>query len=328
MRHNIDSGSDEPYAHTPVMWREVLDQARAVADIGGDVFVDCTLGEGGHSEMLLREFPRLTVVGFERDEEILAVCEGRLAPYKNRVRPIRDNFANIREHLDEYRGRICGFLYDFGISSYHFDRSGRGFSFRGDEPLDMRLDRRTARDARYVVNNYSENELTDIFFRYGEERWARKIARSICERRTRTAIETAADLAELVLRAIPKRYHVRNVHPATRIFQALRIEVNDELSAIGKSLRDAAGFLMPGGRIAAISFHSLEDRIVKNTFRRMASGCSCELEPQHCRCTGKPLVAIVTKKPVLPGDDEIALNKRSRSAKMRVCEKIQGANAS
>jgi 16S rRNA (cytosine1402-N4)-methyltransferase len=186
----------------------------------------------------------------------------------------------------------------------------------------MRLDRGAAIDARHIVNKYSEKELTDIIFRYGEERWAKRIAKYICRYRDRKPLETASELAELVLRAIPARYHVKNIHPATRVFQALRIAVNDELSAIEVSLRDAAALLETGGRIMAISFHSLEDRVVKNSFRRMAKGCVCGEESGRCLCDGAPVVKVLTKKPLSPAQDEVAANNRARSARMRVCEKL------
>ncbi len=320
MRHNTEPGE---FAHTPVLWKEVLQYVRETpVPRRGDVLVDCTLGEGGHSKLLLENVSGISVVALERDPEILEIAAQRLRDFSGSIELINDNFANAASRLEKYRGRIQWFLYDFGISSFHFDRSGRGFSFRADEPLDMRLDKGTAIDARHIVNNYSEKELTDIFFRYGEERWAKRIAKYIGEYRKNRELSTSLELAELVLRAIPKRFHVRNIHPATRVFQALRIVVNDELSAIEASLRDAAGLLETGGRIMAISFHSLEDRIVKNTFRRLAKGCTCAEEGNRCLCEGDPVVKILTKKPITPQPDEIAVNNRARSAKMRVCEKL------
>ncbi len=326
MRHNTDDDSSGPFAHTPVMHREVMEYIAGISACDGNVVVDCTLGEGGHSELILDGFADLRVVAFERDPEILAIARERLSGFGDRFTVINDNFANIEENLEGTEGRVRCFLYDFGISSFHFDKSGRGFSFRGDEPLDMRLDPNLETDAARIVNTRREKELTDIFLGYGEERWAKRIARRIVERRGAGPIKTTGELAELVLRAIPARYHVRNIHPATRVFQALRIAVNDELAAIGASLRGAARLLAPGGRIIAISFHSLEDRVVKDSFRRMAAGCECGEEPRHCRCTGSPLVRILTKKPLLPGETELAENRRSRSAKMRVCEKIGRAS--
>lgn len=321
MRHNTSSDFEGGYAHTPVMWRETLGFIRDMQRRNG-VLVDCTLGEGGHSELILKEFNDLRIIGFERDRYLVTVARERLGEFGMRMEVINDNFANIALHLERFPDGIVFFLYDLGISSYHFERSGRGFSFRDDEPLDMRLDEGARLDAAAIVNGYAENELTDIFKRYGEERWAGRIARYICAARGRSPIKSSSELSQLVLRAIPKRYHVRNIHPATRIFQALRIAVNDELSAIESSLHDACTLLSSGGRICVISFHSLEDRIVKTVFRRMAAGCTCGLPPRQCVCGARPMVRILTKKPLSPGVEELAANNRARSAKMRVCEKL------
>ncbi len=328
MRHNMDEDSGLHYAHTPVMHREVVEFIAGIARCEGDTVVDCTLGEGGHSELILGGFPDFRVIAFERDPEILEIAVKRLEAFGDRLTVINDNFANMGERLKGMEGRVRCVLYDFGISSFHLDRSGRGFSFRGDEPLDMRLDPRLETDAARIVNTAREKELTDIIHGYGEERWARRIARRIVERRGAGPIKTTGELAELVLRAIPARYHARNIHPATRVFQALRIAVNDELSAIGASLGDAVRLLACGGRVIAISFHSLEDRLVKDAFRRMAAGCSCREEPRYCRCEGPPLVRLLTRKPLIPGEDEMAINRRSRSARMRVCERIGGEPSS
>ncbi|HON79927.1 MAG TPA: 16S rRNA (cytosine(1402)-N(4))-methyltransferase RsmH [Spirochaetota bacterium] len=314
-------GHDD-FAHSSVLYREVLEYCGGLSSVGDGIVVDCTLGEGGHTEMILGRFPDIKVVGFERDDTILDVARNRLEAFSGRVEFVNDNFSAIDDHLRSMKGRVSGFLYDFGISSYHFDRSGRGFSFQRDEYLDMRLGKTSGKDAAYVINNYSENELTDIIKRYGEERWAKRIARFICRKRSESPVERTTELADIVLAAIPARFHVKNIHPATRVFQALRIEVNDELSAIEESLQSAVSFLAPGGRMMAISFHSLEDRIVKNIFRRLSKGCTCDREPQYCQCDHAPYVRLLTKKPLLPKDDEIAVNKRSRSAKMRVCEAL------
>ncbi len=300
------------------MWNELRFFLEPVAVKGG-VFVDCTLGEGGHSRLMLDEFPGVNIVAFERDPEILKIAQERLSSYGGRITFINANFKTVEDYLSR-KMDVHAFLYDFGISSFHFERSGRGFSFRDDEPLDMRLDGESKMSAGDIINHASEMELTEIIADYGQERWAKRIAQFICRARRDTSIKTSRELAELVLRAIPARYHVRNIHPATRVFQALRIAVNDELSAITKSLPAAIGILAPGGRICAISFHSLEDRIVKNEFRRAARGCTCREE--QCRCKGVPRISILTKKPVVPGEEEIRNNKRARSARLRVAEKL------
>ncbi len=300
------------------MWNELRFFLKPVA-VGGGVFVDCTLGEGGHSRLMLDEFPGVNIVAFERDPEILKIAQQRLSSYGGRIKFINANFKAVEDYLFEERD-VRAFVYDFGISSFHFEKSGRGFSFRDDEPLDMRLDGESRMSASDIINHASEMELTEIIANYGQERWAKRIARFICRARREKPVETSRELAEIVLRAIPARYHVRNIHPATRVFQALRIAVNDELSAITKSLPAAIGILAPGGRICTISFHSLEDRIVKNEFKRAARGCTCREE--QCRCKGVPGISILTKKPIIPGEDEIKNNKRARSARLRVAEKL------
>ncbi|MFH0977543.1 MAG: 16S rRNA (cytosine(1402)-N(4))-methyltransferase RsmH [Spirochaetota bacterium] len=319
MRHNVE---DDYIVHKPVMWREVLRFAGEVRGAGDNVFADCTLGEGGHSELLLETFGDLNIIAFERDAEILDIAKRRLVEYTGRIEFINDNFENIEAFLSIRKGKMSGFLYDFGISSYHFEKSGRGFGFTEDEPLDMRLDKRKELNAYYVVNKYPEKKLFEIFRDYGEERWAKRIAKIICERRREKIIETSGELAWIVKGAIPAKFRVKNIHPATRVFQAVRIEVNDELNAIRKSLKEAYKFLASGGVIIAISFHSLEDRIVKDQFRRLSVGCVCGLPPQQCMCTGKPLVELLTRKPVTPSDEELKENRRSRSAKLRVCRKV------
>ncbi len=309
------------YIHIPVMPRELLHFVEDSAHRGTGMMVDCTAGEGGHSELFLERFADLTITAFDRDSEIIERARERLGRYGNRINFINDNFTHISEHLGQLKGRVNYFLYDFGISSYHYEASGRGFGFARDERLDMRLDE-SAESAYRIVNTADEKTLADIIFRYGEERWSRKIASAIIRERKARPVETTGGLADIVLHAIPKKFHVRNIHPATRVFQALRIAANDELAAIENSLGQAHRLLAPGGRIMAISFHSLEDRIVKEKFRRMARGCFCSEEPRNCRCMEKPDVKLLTKKPLRPEVDEIEGNNRARSARLRVCEKI------
>ena len=226
------------------------------------------------------------------------------------------------EYLERRGQKVQYVLFDYGISSYHFDRSGRGFTFRDDEPLDMRLDGTGGRSAAHLVNNASAEELADIFYHFGEERWSRKIAAYIKEQRQKEPFETTGQLASLVMRAIPRRFHVKNIHPATRVFQALRIAVNNELDAIESGLKGLYEFIDTGGRIMAISFHSLEDRIVKTRFRQWARGCTCGLEGKQCQCMNRPFVNLLTRKPVVPGEAELSENNRARSARLRVCERI------
>jgi 16S rRNA (cytosine1402-N4)-methyltransferase len=322
MRHNLEDASDPEYAHIPVLWREILDFISDSETGGKGTLVDATLGEGGHSRLILEQFPGIELIGFERDPEIMERAEKRLAGYGSRVRLFNRNFSAIDEVLGEMGEDISCFLFDFGISSYHIDMSGRGFAFSREESLDMRLDLNKGNDAAYILNHYTEKQLADIIYKFGEERWSRKIAASICRVRKEKPIEKTDDLSKIVLGAIPKRFHVKNIHPATRVFQALRIEVNRELEAIEAGLSHACGLLKKGGIIMAISFHSLEDRVVKRKFRQFSRGCTCGNEPGHCLCTGKPYARIVTKKPLQPRQDEIDFNNRSRSAKLRVCEKL------
>ncbi|MCX8123118.1 MAG: 16S rRNA (cytosine(1402)-N(4))-methyltransferase RsmH [Spirochaetes bacterium] len=309
------------YYHTPVMPQEVMDFLADIDGIERSVVVDCTVGEGGHSELILKQWDTITLYGFERDREVMAIAQKRLLPYGRAVL-INDNFKNIWLHCKGMENSIAAFLYDFGISSFHFDGSNRGFAFSKQEKLDMRLDDSITLTAYDVVNNFSENELTDIFIKFGQERWARRIARRIINVRSEKTIETTEELAHIVVQAIPKQYRVKNIHPATRVFQALRIFINDELTAINDSLQHALEFLKPGGRIIAISFHSLEDRIVKDRFRRWAKGCTCNNDGLLCQCGSKPLVTVLTKKPLQPKESEITQNPRSRSAKLRVCQKV------
>jgi 16S rRNA (cytosine1402-N4)-methyltransferase len=322
MRHN-PTGEEitNQFAHTPVMYREVLATIDEVSANGPAVVVDCTLGEGGHTEMILSRFPSVSMISFERDAEILEIAKKRLAPFEGRVRFVNDNFSRIGKHCDGLEGQIAVILYDFGISSFHFDRSGRGFTYAGDEPLDMRLDQGCPRSAADIVNGYAFNDLARVFGEYGEERWAGKIARAVIARRDAQPIHTTGDLAGIVLGAIPKRFHVKNIHPATRVFQGLRIEVNGELDAIEQSLKDSWIYLARGGRILAISFHSLEDRIAKRIFRDLERGCTCTRN-DLCQCDRIPKVKILTRKPLLPTEIETDENRRARSAKMRICERI------
>jgi len=324
MRHNrnMEEVLNDTYVHIPVFWREVLQYVEEGPLGAAGTFVDCTLGEGGHSELILKHYDKMTVRAFERDAEILDVAKKRLAPFGDRALFVNDNFSNAASWLENKGDAINYILYDFGISSFHFDVSGRGFSFQDDEPLDMRLDH-SGESAADIVNTWREEDLGRIFREYGEERYWRRVADKIVYRRGEKKITGTQELADIVKAAIPHKPGAGpNIHPATRVFQALRIEVNDELGAIDKTLRETYKLLEPGGRIMAISFHSLEDRIVKNRFRRLSKGCTCDLEAKHCQCSDDPFIKLVTRKPLVPLDDETGVNRRSRSAKLRVVEKL------
>lgn len=321
MRHNSEEDMPET-VHSPVLRREVLQYIEDSPLQGKGILIDATLGEGGHSELVMERFPELQVIAFERDSSIFEIALQRLKKYEGRLTGINDNFKNMSMHLNDKKAGIAYMLFDFGISSFHYEKSGRGFAYSMNEKLDMRLDANSDLTAAHIINRYREKELADIFYHYGEERWSRRIASLICAERQKAPVETTGDLAGLVLRAIPKRFHVQNIHPATRVFQALRIAVNDELAAIKEALKDAVDFLAPGGRLMAISFHSLEDRIVKERFRALARGCLCENEPKYCQCQNRPFIKILTKKPIMADMEELKTNMRARSAKMRVCEKL------
>ena len=275
MKHlqDIPVFADNNYLHKPIMLREIR-QFVEHANKHDGVFVDCTLGEGGHSLFFLQNFNKMKIIAFERDSEILIRAKERLSEFDGRITFINDNFSEIGSHLTSMNLKADYVLYDFGISSFHFDASKRGFAFKEDEPIDMRLGLNekniTAAD---VVNNYSESALTGIFYRYGEEDWSKHIAKVICDRRKSKPITTSTELADIVLAAIPKKFQVKNIHPATRIFQAVRIEVNDELSAIENSLNDLYKYCNDGALVMALSFHSLEDLIVKDKFKRLSRGC-------------------------------------------------------
>ncbi len=286
-------------SHLPVMLEEVV---TCLAPVDGGLYVDGNLGLGGHTEGILEACgPTGRVVGFDWDAAALTLAQERLARFAGRVRFVHKNFASIKETLMELGiGTIDGLLLDLGLSSLQLDASGRGFSFKGSEPLDMRMDQRQTTTAAELVNEASEEELADIFFYYGEERQARRIAERIVTERRKERIVSTDQLVALVDQAIPKRFHPKKIHVATKVFQALRIAVNRELDSLEQVLADGAALLAPGGKFCVISFHSLEDRLVKQAFRE------------------NPLLEVVTQKPLTPGRAECLRNPRARSAKLRV----------
>ncbi|HKY05316.1 MAG TPA: 16S rRNA (cytosine(1402)-N(4))-methyltransferase RsmH [Blastocatellia bacterium] len=339
------------YRHEPVLLEEVIGYLRPS---GGGVFVDCTLGLGGHAEALLEASPEARVVGLDRDPEALRLAGDRLARFKERLRPMHAVFDEVAEALDRLRiDRVAGVVADLGVSSLQLDRGDRGFSFLTDAPLDMRMDQSEGLTAADLVNRTGEQELARLIFECGEERGSRKIARAIVRERERQAILTTKQLADLVVRAlnVPGRWRI---HPATRTFQALRIAVNDELGAVERMVPAAISRLAAGARLAIISFHSLEDRIVKRGFQREAGRCVCEPGSNRgakwlggigdaqkgrdgafeqrgrpsgdavvCnRCGARRRVEVLTRKPVRPRQEEFERNPRSRSALLRVCERL------
>jgi 16S rRNA (cytosine1402-N4)-methyltransferase len=316
--------------HQPVMVNEVLDALKcggeSVQGVSGErIYVDGTAGCGGHTlEILKRTKPTTAkVVCIDRDKEALEVARAKLKNYKDRVMLVHDNFSEIKRILKKLGiGHVDGILLDLGLSSLQLERGQRGFSFQKDGPLDMRMDQNNRKTAFDIVNLSSEEELKDIIRNYGEERWAAKIAKRIIEKRALRPISTTGELAELVFSCIPRRFHPKRIHPATKTFQAIRIALNDELQNIKKCLGDGVDALAMGGRFCVISYHSLEDRIVKSMFRACEQGCTCPPSLPECVCGFVAKLKVITKRPLRPSEDEVTLNPRSRSAKLRVAEKV------
>jgi len=291
----------------------------------GGIYVDGTLGGAGHARMILdASAPGGVLIGFDRDPEALAAARNRLAPYGDRVKFVRANYAAMAETLAALGiDAIDGFLLDLGVSSHQLDTAERGFSFQADAPLDMRMDPESGVTAADLVNGLSLDELARVIREYGEERWAKRIASFIVRaREERGPIESTLQLVDCVKGAIPRSAWEERIHPATRTFQALRIAVNDELGSLERGLAAGIELLTAGGRGVVISFHSLEDRIVKTVFRRYAQGCTCPKMLPRCVCGNQPRVRILTGKPVMARDDEVAVNPRARSAKVRAVEKL------
>ena len=310
------------FTHVSVMAKEVMD---ALMPERGGIYVDCTAGGGGHSFEIAKRLPASSrLVSFDQDDEAIAACKERLAPFEDRVTIVKTNFRNLAAALDSLGiEHIDGAMWDLGVSSHQLDDGERGFSYMKEAPLDMRMDQTAQKTAYDVVNGYDEAELVRILRDWGEERFASRIAARICERRAVHPIETTTELADIVTGAIPaaaRRAEAQN--PARRSFQAIRIEVNGELDAIAPSIEAAVERMNPGGRLAVITFHSLEDRIVKDTFRTLSTGCTCPPEFPVCVCGGKPKIRLLSRKPILPGRDEIEINPRSHSAKLRTAEKV------
>ena len=310
------------FKHKSILFDECME---ALSPERGGIYVDCTAGGGGHSYGIASRLPDGSrLICLDRDDDALAACTKRLEPYADRVTLVKTEFSNIGAALDSLGiDEIDGVMWDLGVSSYQLDEAERGFSYMNDAPLDMRMDRTATMDAAYVVNNYSEGELRRIITNYGEEKFAGKIAAAIVKKRSIKPIETTLELAEIIKGAMPAAAKYKEAqHPAKRTFQAIRIEVNRELDVIRPSIEEAVRRLKPGGRAAVITFHSLEDRITKQTMTSLAEGCTCPPEFPVCICGNKPKVKLVTRKPIIPTDGEIEENPRARSAKLRVCEKL------
>lgn len=308
-------------AHIPVMTQEVIENLITRKD---GLYVDATLGLGGHTKSILEytDF-KSRIIGMDVDEEALSIAGERLSKYKNNVVFRNSNFSEIqRVLLDLEIGEVDGIVADLGMSSFQLDSSGRGFSLIRDEELDMRMDARLRFTAFDLINEMSVDEISKVLKVYGEERWSRRIAKRIVQNRANKPIKTSAELANLVYEAIPKKFHPAKIHPATKTFQAFRIAVNHELDNIEEFIGKAIPFLRTGGRLVIISFHSLEDKLVKKSFQNLSSSCICPPDLPMCGCGKTSELNIITRSPLVPGEEEISHNPRSRSAKMRVGEKL------
>ena len=304
--------------HMPVMQDEIL---KYFESCDNGLIIDGTLGLGGHSEALLASYPRMNILGLDLDENALIFSGNKLNKYGDRVKILKDNFSNILPIMDsiERSELASGLLLDLGVSSYQLDTPERGFSFRFDAPLDMRFNSDQEIKASDVINEYSERELADLIYKYGEEPRSRKIAKAIIDRRP---ILTTMELADLIKKIIGAKNY--KIHPATKTFQALRIEVNKELNNLYSALSDSLKIIKDKGRIIVISYHSLEDRIVKSFFKNESKKCICPVEVLICECHHSPMLKVITKRVHKPSVSEINANPRSRSAKMRVAELISG----
>ncbi len=308
------------FHHVSVLLEECLEGLNIKPD---GVYVDGTLGGAGHSSQIVRRLTTGRLIGIDRDPVALKAAGERLAPYADRVTLVHSNFCEMDHVLDDLGIEgVDGILLDLGVSSPQLDEVSRGFSYMGDAPLDMRMNHEDTLTADVVVNTWSQEELKKILYDYGEERYAPQIAAAICRRREAAPIKTTLELVDVIRSAMPPAALREKQHPAKRSFQAIRIAVNDELGAVRQVLDAAIPKLNPGGRLAIITFHSLEDRIVKNGMADAAKGCTCPPNFPVCVCGKKPKVKIITRKPVVSGDEELDRNPRARSAKLRVCEKL------
>ena len=306
--------------HTPVLLRECIEGLNIKP---GGVYVDGTLGYGGHTAEIAKKLRAGRLIAIDRDSNAVDEAAGRLSMYKDILTTVNGNFRDISKILDMLEvDRVDGMLFDFGVSSPQLDDSERGFSYMQDAKLDMRMNRREELTAFEAVNYWPEDRLRKVFYEYGEERYAGLIARAIARKRSASPIETTYDLNAVIISAIPASARREEQHPSKRCFQALRIAVNDELNAISDMLDSAPDRLNPGGRICAISFHSLEDRLIKTSFATHASGCVCPKDFPVCICGKIPTLKVITKKPIFASDAESERNPRARSAKLRIAEKI------
>lgn len=308
------------FHHISVLLNECIDNLNIRPD---GIYVDGTMGGGGHSLEIAKRLTTGRLICIDQDPNAHEAAGKRLAEYKDRITFVRDNFGNIANILDSLGiEKIDGMLLDIGVSSHQLDEAERGFSYQQDAPLDMRMNPDRPFSAYDVVNGYDEDELDRVIFTYGEERWARRIAQFIVKEREAKPIETTGELVDIIKKAVPKGARKDGPHPAKRTFQAIRIEVNGELEVLQRAIDDVAARLAVGGRLCIITFHSLEDRIVKEAFRKQENPCICPPQFPVCVCGKKPLGRVITRKPILPSKEELEENARSRSAKLRVLEGV------
>ena len=308
------------FNHVSVLLNECIENLNIKPD---GIYVDGTMGGAGHSlEIVKKLSEKGMLIGIDRDEEALAVAEERLKNFNN-VKYVHDNHDNIDEIIKDLNIKgVDGILLDLGVSSYQIDEKTRGFTYMDDGPLDMRMDKSQKLTAEYIVNNYKEQDLARIIFEYGEEKFSRKIAKNICEYRKNKKIETTGELVKIIEKSIPGKFREKNSHPAKRTFQAIRIEVNNEIEPLYNTIKNSITALNSKGRLCVITFHSLEDRMVKKAYVDAEGKCTCPKDLPYCVCGNVSLGKIITKKPILPTEKEMQENSRSRSAKLRVFEKI------
>lgn len=308
------------FNHIPILLEECIENLNIKPD---GIYVDGTLGGAGHGKEIAKRLNKSGhFIGIDQDENAIKVAKERLKNLEPKISIIRDNFKNIKNILDVLHiEKIDGILLDLGVSSHQLDQYQRGFSYQHDAPLDMRMDNRQLFTAKDIVNNYSKTELIRVIKGYGEEKWASRIAQFIINYRDDKEIATTVELSDIIKNAIPAKARRQGPHPAKRTFQALRIEINNELNIIEDAIEDIVELLKSNGRACIISFHSLEDRIVKKTFKRLEDPCTCPRDFPQCVCGNKPKIKIISRKPIVPNEEEIARNSRSRSAKLRVAER-------
>lgn len=308
------------FNHVSVLLNECIENLNIKPD---GIYVDGTMGGAGHSLEIVKKLSEKGIlIGIDRDEEALAVAEERLKDFNN-VKYVHDNHDNIDDIIKNLNIKgVDGILLDLGVSSYQIDEKTRGFTYMDDGPLDMRMDKSQKLTAEYIVNNYKEQDLARIIFEYGEEKFSRKIAKNICEYRKNKKIETTGELVKIIEKSIPGKFREKNSHPAKRTFQAIRIEVNNEIEPLYNTIKNSITALNSKGRLCVITFHSLEDRMVKKAYVDAEGKCTCPKDLPYCVCGNVSLGKIINKKPILPTEKEMQENSRSRSAKLRVFEKI------